>query len=133
MSKFNAATAVESLEYDFTAYGGEAGLIPEPSTDQIDQFFTDLRNIVKQVQGLKAQAESAKSGEMTQEQMDEVLAAMDDVSIKKFQTEMTEAVSALCSNQPSVEQITKLPYRVLQAFIQWVSGEFRPKANTMTQ
>lgn len=134
MTSFNAATAVEQMEYDFTKYidGDEAsGIIPEPTTDQMEAYFTSAKAIAKRVKGLQSQAKGlqdrSESGEISDEEMEQVLASMDSVSVKEVQSEMADLISALCSNTPSAETLLRLPYRVLQAFFGWVQGNLRPE------
>lgn len=140
MGKFVAETAVEALEYDFTKYvdgDGAAGIIPEPSTSQLEEYFDSMKSMVKGIRDIQSKAkdveEAQKAGEdVSDEEMDKVLAEMDEISFSNFQNEMARAVSRLCSNQPSEDQISKLPFRVKQAFIQWITGEFRPEGQAPT-
>lgn len=136
MGKFNAGTAVEVLEYDFTDYVPDCkGSIPEPSTEQLDAYFNAIRDLAKNVQNLRAKAERAEhaeDNELSNDEVDAILAEMDDLSISKYTGEMTVAIADLCSGQPSKEQIEALPFRVKQAFLQWVTGEFRPEAGAPT-
>lgn len=134
MTTFDAATAVEQMEYDFSKYveGDDAsGIIPEPTTDQMEAYFTGAKAIAKKVKGLQADAkglqEKADSGEISDDEMEQVLSSMDSVSIKAVQGEMADLIGALCSNSPSAETLMRLPYRVLQAFFGWVQGNLRPE------
>lgn len=139
MATFDAATAVEQLDYDFTKYGGEKGTIPEPTTGQMETYFNEIRDIANRARELQAAAKRMSDSEtepgseqVTDEQAQEIIAAMDKFSLAKFQEEMSGAVARLCSGSPSESDLSVLPYRVLQAFIKWISGEFRPEAKTAT-
>lgn len=137
MGSFDAATAVEQLDYDFTAYDADKGVIPEPSTGQMEAYFNEVREIAQRARKLQESAkkmqEREKSGDaMSDEEAQEVLAAMDEFSLAKFQSEMSAAIARLCSDSPSEDQLAKLPHRVLQAFMKWISGEFRPEAGVAT-
>lgn len=134
MGTFVAATAVEPLGYDFTAFGGPQGTIPEPSSGQVDAYMAAIRDMAKEVAALKAKVESAEaeakaSGEeMTSEQIDEILGSMDDITIEKYQGQMADAIHNLTSGTPSADEIKALPHRVKQAFMQWITSEFRAEA-----
>lgn len=138
MGKFVAATAVEALEFDFTKYeDGAEGVIPEPSTAQLETYFESMKEMVKGIRTLQSKAKSLtvskEAGEdVSDEEMDEILAEMDEVSFAEFQNEMAGAVAELCSQTPSTDLINKLPFRVKQAFIQWITGEFRPEGQAPT-
>lgn len=128
MAKFNAATAVESLDYDFTAYKPDAvGVVPEPTTKQIQAYFDAVRNIAKTMQSLKSDVEQANSGNLPDEEVAAILSKMEELDIATYQDEMKDATVALCSGTPSREDLDVLPFRVLQAFMQWITGEFRPE------
>lgn len=132
MPKFDAGTQVEELEWDFTKYNGEHGVIPEPTTAQIKTYFNDVREVAKQVQGLRLQAEKAETGDLSDEETAEILASMEQLDMEKFQGEMKDALAKLCSGFPGRAQLDLLPHRILQAFMQWVTEQFRPEAQTAT-
>lgn len=135
MGNFNAATAVEALTWDFTAFvPGSKGTIPEPPTELLDAYMREVRDMAKEVQALKGKVEGAQAskdaGDLTDEEVDAILAEMDDISIAKFQMQMAGAIARLTQGQPSEPDIVALPHRVKQAFMQWITGEFRAEAKT---
>lgn len=118
---FDAGSAVEALDYDFTAYVADArGTIPEPSQPKLERFADELREIAT-TGGI---TEIVKLGEdPSQEQLVAALADLPEDGIKQVMGAMTDAVVELCDGQPSREEIDALPGRVKQAFIGWVVGE----------
>lgn len=137
MGTFNAATAVEQLDYDFEAYGGGKGTIPEPTTGQMEAYFNEIREIAANARKLQESAKKMQergndAEALSDEETQEILAAMDSFSLQQFQSQMSAAIARLCSDSPSEEQLSKLPHRVLQAFMKWISGEFRPEAGAAT-
>lgn len=147
MAKFVPSQHVDRLEYDFTDYGGTEGVIPEPSTGKVNTFFTSMKAMMKEVgelqklaQGLDIEEEMDLTDEETIAKMTQVEEATEGAS--KFQLLTIENLAILCGAErdeetgvvtggsPSVEEFQKLPYRVLQAFSQWLMGEIRPKATT---
>lgn len=133
MAKFNAAEAVEDLEYDFTKYvDGCVGVVPEPSSDQMDAFFKSLQDTAKSVKGLRTKVQKAKEEDMSDEEMQALLDEMDDIQFGDFTQKMVEAAGEVCSNQPSAEQIGQLPHRVQQSFLKWLMEAFRPEGEATT-
>lgn len=151
MGKFDAATAVEALEYDFTAYGGSKGQIQEPSTGAVNAFFNNMKAMFKEVKGLQALA-NVDVEELDEGQMGDLVGKMEDVGdiSSKFQEHSTGALAELCGatwvpdedaedpkeqghyegGSPTHEDLKKLPFRVNQAFTQWLMAEIRPKKTT---
>jgi hypothetical protein len=125
MAAFDAATAVEPMDYDFTTTSGGKGkgTVPEPSTEEMKDFQRDFAQIMRD--GAKLEKTDA---EMT---------AMDDEAFAAFQKQ-TEAIgerldiviSTLCKNQPSQEEVATLPFRVKTAFSKWLMEQFSPEAGT---
>lgn len=111
MSKFDAANAVEKLEYDFSAYGGDHGVSPEPSYEQI-------RDFQKRLQALGGQERLHRLEE-------ETVAAADtgEDPESEYMEEMSDAIADLCSHQPSAKEINRLPFRVRIAYFGWITGE----------
>ncbi len=149
MAKFNPRDHVDSLEYDFTEFGAGEGVVPEPSTGKVNQYFNEIKAIAKDVRGLQAQAKNFESiEELSDEEAMETLDSVEEVQsgASEFQLRMMEALAVLCGGEwvdneddehkhveggtPSLEDLQKLPYRVLQAFNQWLMGEISPKRTT---
>lgn len=141
MAKFDARTAVEALEYDFEAYGGRKGMINEPSTGRVNDFFADMKSLMKEVSAMQATAKDLQIEEIDEEHLAE---KMDQISEAEgqaadFQSKSVEYLAILCGaardeetgkvegGAPSVDDLNCLPFRVLQAFTQWLMGEIRPK------
>lgn len=145
MAKFDAGAAVEPMEFDFTAYGGSKGVIPEPGTGAVNQFTKRTKAMLKEVknmQGLAAEAE--KMEDLTDEEMAEQMGKIDEVEegANRLQEATITNLALLCGakeskddegntvivgGSPGVEELRLLPFRVLQAFSTWLMGEIRPK------
>ena len=104
-----SAASVARLEYDFRNFPRDGvpgekctgvGVIPEPSTDALKKFFED-------VQGALGEAQTGDSDAART---------------------VLEAVAALCSGKPSVEELSQLPPRIGNEFAQYLLGAFSPKA-----
>lgn len=142
--KFDASTAPEALEYDFTPWGGVAGTIPEP-TDAILQgylkFYDDLSDSDAEAQ-LRAEAdaltarsegkvtidgdlpelpgaepEKAEPTPVVKRTLQEIILGDEDVARRAV-----DAVGELCQQSPSAEQIWALPTRIRNGFASWVSN-----------
>lgn len=130
MAGFNAATAVEPLNYDFSAFEGPVGVVPEPSTKQVNAYFDEVKALAKEVQASRAAADAAaksvEEDEMTEAKAQEVLATVQEGDINGYDTRMSELTADLCSGSPTLKQIDALPFRVRFAFMQWVVQSLRP-------
>lgn len=147
MAKFDAAD-IEDLEYDFTKFGGGKGVIVEPSTKKVNKFFGSMRDMMKNVKELRGIVENADVE--TEEGINAIEQALEGDAIgqmEELQDQTMVLVAELCgaerentdrgpntgeiirqSGAPSLEDLEKLPYRVLLNFNQWLMGEIRPKA-----
>lgn len=123
MAKFDAGKAVEPMEYDFTAFGGTAGIIPEPSNKQVEDFFNAIGKMAKDL-GL---GEDTKDPQV-RARLAEFMAGLTDEDIAKYKEDVAKAVDRLCSGTPSGEEYINLPYRVQGAFSAWLASELRPEA-----
>lgn len=150
MAKFDAGTAVESLEYDFTKFGGGSGEITEPSTAAVNIFFKNMRSLMGEVKGLQAEAEAlSKVEDMSDEEMLKQVDKMEEATegASKYQTRTMEMIAELCGakwepedakpedkvlvgGSPSFEDLQKLPFRHLQAFNKWLIEQIQPKRAT---
>lgn len=82
MAKFDAGS-LERLEYDFTAYGGGAGFIQEPSTRKVNEFFKNMRQTMKLVRSLQSSvdgADSDKIEEMSPEELAEQMGKVEEAT-----------------------------------------------------
>lgn len=128
MSKFDAATAVEAMEFDFTAFGGGSGVITEPSQGALETFFKDMSNLQKQFAPVFAQAQTLSKSDMTD---DEKSAAIEGLNLDGQLTAMNvaigDAIERLTDGSVKSVDIANLPFRIQQAFVDWISSELRPE------
>lgn len=121
MAGFDAGTAVDPLDFDFTAYGGPKGTIPEPTEKALEGFIKETRKIASEF-GSSKDRESLTPEEMVEE-MDRLSSSMPEATSR-----LADAAAALCSGVPSAAEILVLPMRVRNAFVGWLMGQFRPEA-----
>ena len=105
MAGFDASTAVEPMEYDFTAYGGSKGIVPEPSTKEMQVFQRDFAKVMRKGQALEISDEEAMK--LTDKQFDKLQADAQGIG-----EELDELIAQLCKGEPSREDVAKLPFRV---------------------
>lgn len=154
MAKFVPSEHVERIEYDFTEYGGGAGVIPEPTTKKVNDFFHNMKVMVREVQvaqkALKDKAGQLEDIDDIEELDDERLAgamdAMDEVegATGEYQRRTMENIAVLCGGEwvepeeeggvwtvsggsPDLPALQTLPFRALQAFSTWLVKEIQPK------
>jgi hypothetical protein len=123
MPEFNALAVVEPLKFDFNPYYDLEGTIPEPTEEQLGQFFTDIMA----VQQASAKSMKGIDPAASPEKMMAALAKLPDGSLAAMLKRMNKPYAALCSGFPSEEDIGKLPPRVRLAFFTWLGGELNPE------
>lgn len=106
-----------SLRYDFTAFGGVTGIIPDPSDVLLEEFNTQYMELL----------EKYGVGEnVDKDDPDAVADAIQrnkEVSFVEQQKEMVRLIALLCDDKPSADEINKMPFRVRSRFIAWVQRE----------
>lgn len=106
-----------SLRYDFTAFGGVTGIIPDPSDVLLEEFNTQYMELL----------EKYGVGEnVDKDDPDAVADAIQrnkEVSFVEQQKEMVKLIALLCDDKPSADEINKMPFRVRSRFIAWVQRE----------
>jgi len=128
MAKFDAGTAVESMDFDFTAYGGSKGTIPEPTNEQVEQF---LQFVGKSANRIREMATVAEQAEMQGLSDDEILALgnQDEEIAREMTAGLYEAIVAVCSGIFTVEEVKRLPFRIQNALAAWIARELNPESN----
>ncbi len=114
-------------------YSEFEGDVPEPTTEQIEDFFTEWRDIslsqVEFAESLTPKDQAGKPKDETARQMRERELAQRE-KIKKFSADIlrrrAEALAALCSDTPNVEDIMSLPGRKFIEFQNYMMGELTP-------
>lgn len=120
MAGFNAATAVEPLDYDFTGFveGPEAtGTVPEPSQQAMAGYRKAVMAVIreyKDVQEIDPDALGDEDLERVSERAEELEKRMDELTAR------------LCKNMPSMETLAKLPWRHKVLFSKWLQEQFNP-------
>lgn len=149
MAKFNAGEQVERLEYDFEDFGGPKGFVTEPSTGTVNRFFKNMKSLLKEVRRIQKEVEGDDHNEEEEMSDEDALTAMkamdeNEEAIDIMQAKTVEYLAELCgatrdpdtgdldmsSGSPSGDALSKLPYRVLQAFSQWLMEQIKPKRTT---
>lgn len=132
MAKFDAGLSVESLDYDFTAFGGKEGTIQEPSTAKVNTFFNRMKELMREVSAMQSKFQDLEDDDLDGEALADKIGQVEEATAgaEEYQSKSIQYLAELCGNSPSVEELEMLPYRVLTAFTQWLVGEIRPKKDT---
>lgn len=123
MAGFDAATAVDPMEWDFSHYGGGKGVVPEPSTAEMQDFQRDFAKVMRKGQALEISDEEAMK--LSEKAFDKLQA-----DAQKIGEELDELIARLCKGSPSTEDVATLPFRVKTAFSKWLMEQFRPEGET---
>jgi hypothetical protein len=119
MAAFNAASVVEALDWTFEPFVHASGVIKEPNDDQIAQYLADLKAIGTEIKDKVPDAPDASDPVG-------LMAALDDLdleSVSALTGRMAGIYAALCSGEPSREQILALPPRRRTMFYGWLQAE----------
>lgn len=118
MAGFDAATAVEPLDFSFEPYApGANGTIAEPSDDIVQTFLAVIRDVT--------QPPATPDGIPQLSLVPEVQTEDDqsaDAQLKRARVAM--AVVDVCGGAFTAEQYAALPYRLRLAFNGWLAGQF---------
>jgi hypothetical protein len=139
------------MDWDFTDFGGGVGVVPEPTTKRLNGYRSMIKRIAHDLKEFRG--ENPGLDEIDPETMDEdealdTIDSMDEqMAISEgFQQRSIEAIAFLCGAEwtgeeededrtlvggsPDLDNLQRLPYRVLQAFSRWLMGELSPKSET---
>lgn len=119
---FDAGTAVEAMDFDFTTIpGGKGkGVVPEPSTTDMKVFQKAFAKIIRS--GEKLNAETKDPAKLSEEEF-ELLQKQGE----ELNESLDAAIAKLCKNKPSAEQVATLPFRHKTAFSKWLMEQFNPE------
>lgn len=106
-----------SLRYDFTAFGGVTGIIPDPSDVVLEEFNTQYMELLEKY-GVGEHVDKDDPDAVS-----DAIQRNKEVSFVEQQKEMVRLITLLCDDKPSADEINKLPFRVRQRFIAWVQRE----------
>ena len=146
MAGFDAGGVVEALDYAFDTCkkehdgpcwrGPESGsrpakctvfvpgchgVITEPNDKQIAAYLAGVQKLVRDFRGKLPDAMIAGSGDVGA--MLTAVEALDPKVAVKFNEELAALAAALCSGEPTKDDILGLPPRVRGKFLAWLGGE----------
>jgi len=115
---FKATEAVEELAYDFHPHADASGVIPEPTTKQVETFrnviFGEVKNLAA---ALGMNFEEEGGGKLTLDKFDTLMEKSSEVEALTV-----DAVADLTGL--SNHLLNGLPYRIKAAFVGWIVGQF---------
>lgn len=114
MAGFKAAEQVEELAYDFNPHSKVSGVIPEPTSKQVEAYRRKIADAIKD-SGLDPDA--LMNGVLTLADMDGLLekSAKAEAAIVEATADLTGIAN---------DSLKALPYRVQYAFLGWIMGQF---------
>lgn len=135
---FNADD-IATLDYDFSGFydGGPRGVVPEPSTEAISAYQLAIADLLENAeQQVKLVVGPAKPDEAKVEESDDEADSASDreknAAISRINeetwAERKRLLAALCSEQPSFDEINRLGHRVFMKFEEYVLGKWTPQA-----
>lgn len=127
MTKFDAANAVEPLEFDFKPYADVAGTVSEPTDDQVAEFYGTLGRQLENALG----EERMKDVDVTDPtDVGRVFMSLTTEDHRTMYEQLLDLHAGVCGDQPSREDVAALPFRLRRAWYGMVQGWLRPEAST---
>ena len=120
MPKFDAGSIGGPIEYDFTAWGGSAGVVPEPSRRAVKKFMDDIQRGFKEI-GLRDKDDPDTT--TPDEVVDTMNNIEDDEVFQRTADMLTKAVAEVCDGSPSFDDLANLHYRPFMGFFGYLIGE----------
>lgn len=122
MAGFDAASVVEPLDYTLRPHVDKAGTIREPNDRQIADYLAGYQQMVKDYRGQLPDTLVAGGNPDIGAVLD-AATDLDTEIVLKLNAEVAALVAALCSNDPSKDDILGLPPRIRAMFCAWVQKE----------
>jgi hypothetical protein len=123
MSGFDAAEAVESLDYDFRPHVDAHGTVPEPSREELDHFWNGRRRILEDAGVSFTELESFDPLDpQSRRAIIEAFASIPEDKRKAMTPAALDNVARLTKGQPTRDELEALPGRLQDAFIGWLMG-----------
>lgn len=126
MPKFDAANIVESLDWDFSAFEGGTGTTPEPTEKLLAEFLRDVSNLHTDIAKERKDLELPENPS-TDDLIEAVTRLKTSDILEDLFRRMTVLIANLCQQNPSAEQIEKLPMRHKAAFFRYMTENIRPE------
>ncbi len=116
------AEVVEDLAYDFSKWGGSKGVIPEPSQKAMKRYQQSLSRVQLEVSKSLNDLQNAKMEDVDEAMIKRLEEAADEADAK-----LSRELAKLCQDRPSEADFEKLPFRVKQQFVKWITNELAPE------
>jgi hypothetical protein len=123
LAGFDAASVVEPLDYTLRPHVDKAGTIREPNDRQIADYLAGYQQMVKDYRDKLPDELVAGIGNPDVGAILDATAELDTELVIKLNTEVAGLVAALCSGDPSKDEILGLPPRIRAMFCAWVQKE----------
>lgn len=143
MATFDAASAVEPMDWNFEKYGAGKGTVPEPSDIEIERFMRKYRVLSSEVlrsaeisankelqemvdRRLKENDPDDPTEVLTVQESIEVMRQIDfagDEKAPEIAEAMLDLVVTITKGSPNKQQLLALPNRVRGAFYGWLIGQ----------
>lgn len=126
MPEFKADSELDPLTYDFRPHAELDGTVPEPSQDQVQEFYDRLGNQVRYALAGDPRLEGYDPTDP--EKVGDLLASLTIDDNRALHEQLIVMHADVCSNQPDADAIRKLPFRLRRAWFGAVQGWLRPEA-----
>lgn len=126
MTSFKASDALEPLEYDFKPYADAKGTVPEPTDDQVARFYADQARNLESALGEERLADVDMEDPVA---VGRLLQSLNADDYGAMYDQLLDTHAAVCSDQPTREEVAALPFRLRRAWYGMVQGWLRPESS----
>jgi hypothetical protein len=129
MPGFDAGSVVEPLDYSFKTlldpsgkpYCDKAGAVREPTDRQLADYLAGIKKLVASFRGKLP--DDLMSGTASPAELTDAVGDLDPEVVIEFHAGLAAVVAKLCSDDPSAEDLLKLPIRIRGLFYSWLQQE----------
>jgi len=115
---FDAGKFVDVLDYDFTAFGGSKGVVPEPSDKVLLRFQDSMRKGLVEF-GITDAIDITDNAVVMR-----IIAKLPAEQMSQFLEMQVDALAEFCQGTPTLTELQTMPVRVRNAFAGWLMGKF---------
>lgn len=115
---FDASKYVDVLDYDFSAFGGSKGTVPEPSDKVLVRFQESIRKGLIEF-GVTDEIDVTDNAAVMA-----IIAKLPPDQLSSFLDMQVDALAEFCQGMPTLTELQTMPVRVRNAFAGWLLGKF---------
>jgi hypothetical protein len=121
LAAFDSGKVVEALDYSFEKHLGKGhkGTVREPNDRQIGDYLTAVKKLIESYkEKIPTDVDTSNPAELVL-----ALDSLNPEEVIDFNEKMAGIYAALCSGEPSRDELLGLPMRIRTVFYGWLQQE----------